>query len=107
MRLPRQRPACLGLTAFRGRPIPVFDLAALLGSGVREASPRWLAVTKAGIGVAVAELVGLVHVPPDDSRNAGRAAGQRVVDLPTGPCPLIDLPALSTAAVPSDGARTS
>ncbi len=61
VRLPRQRSACLGLTAFRGKPIPVFDLAALLGGGAQAAAPRWLAVTHAGIGFAVAELVGLLH----------------------------------------------
>lgn len=105
VRLPRQRAACLGLTAFRGKPIAVFDLAALLGRGTREPSPRWLAVTQAGLGFAVAELVGLVHVPPDGLRHDD-GAGRSVVDLASGPCPLVDLHALSTAAAPGAGART-
>ncbi len=104
-RLPLQRPACLGLTAFRGKPIPVFSLSALLGRSSPDAAPRWLAVTSAGIGFALAELVGLFHVPPDDLRRDG-AASQRVVTLASGLCPLIDLNALFTAAVPSDGVRT-
>jgi chemotaxis signal transduction protein len=102
--LPRQPSACLGLTAFRGKPIPVFDLAALLGRGAREASPRWLAVTQAGIGFAVAELVGLVHVPPDELRQDD-GSGQRMVGLASGLCPLVDLHALSAASSPSAGAR--
>jgi chemotaxis signal transduction protein len=106
VRLPRQRPACLGLTAFRGKPIPVFDCAALLRPGLRTQDLRWLAVTHAGIGFALAELVGIVHLPSDDLRSGAGAAGQRAVVLPAGLCPLIDLPTLLTAAVASDGTRT-
>jgi purine-binding chemotaxis protein CheW len=106
VRLPRQRPECLGLTAFRGKPIPVFNLAALLGRHAQEAAPRWLAVTHAGIGFAVAELVGLLHLPPDDLRQSAGTAGQRVVALASGLCPVVELAALFTAAVPSDGSRT-
>jgi purine-binding chemotaxis protein CheW len=39
--VPCDEPALLGLAAVRGAPLPVYDLAALLGDGYAEA-PRWM-----------------------------------------------------------------
>jgi purine-binding chemotaxis protein CheW len=42
--VPVDGPALLGLCSVRGHLVPVFDLAALLGTRVPPASPRWIAL---------------------------------------------------------------
>lgn len=94
IRLPRQNPACLGLTAFRGKPIAVFSLARLLGFVEYDTTPRWLAVTHGHVAVAIHALKGQVYAHPDDLRQAGTTTTARIVMVDSEPCPLIDLDSL-------------
>jgi purine-binding chemotaxis protein CheW len=51
--VPCDEPAMLGLAAVRGAPLPVYDLAALLGDGSVEA-PRWMLLSAGTNRVALA-----------------------------------------------------
>jgi chemotaxis signal transduction protein len=65
--LPCEEPALLGLGAVRGTPIPVYDLAALLGDGAAKA-PRWMVLSHGPDRLALAfdELEGYLRVPVAD-----------------------------------------
>jgi chemotaxis signal transduction protein len=52
-RVPCGEPAFLGIAAFRGAPVPVYDLAALLGDGAARA-PRWMLLAGGEDRVALA-----------------------------------------------------
>jgi purine-binding chemotaxis protein CheW len=64
-RVPTPLPELLGIAAFRGSLLPVYDLHALLGYAV-DTRPRWLAVAAATpLGLAFDVLEGQRHVPSD------------------------------------------
>jgi len=65
--LPCDDPALLGLAAVRGTPLPVYDLAALLGEGAAKA-PRWMILSHGPDRLALAfdELEGYLRVPLAD-----------------------------------------
>jgi purine-binding chemotaxis protein CheW len=62
--LPCDEPAMLGLAAIGGTPVPVYDLAALLGEGGARA-PRWMLLSAGADRVALAfdELEEYLRVP--------------------------------------------
>ncbi len=109
--LPGPAPALLGVAAFSGTIVPVYDLGVLLG-GSPSPAPRWL-VLAAGptpLAVAFAELDGHLRVAPRDvvAEPDGRSLRpglSGMVTLPGGARPLVDLPAvraLVSAAATSD-----
>lgn len=51
--LPSEEPSLLGIAAVRGEVLPVYDLAALAGSGVAGA-PRWMLLSRGAERVALA-----------------------------------------------------
>jgi hypothetical protein len=87
--LPAQHAACLGLAGFRGRPVPAYSLAMLLGAAVPDATARWLAVAVPGVALVAAGFVGHVRAARGALRTDGgngallEHAGQTlpVVDL--------------------------
>jgi chemotaxis signal transduction protein len=81
--LPCDEPALLGLGAIRGTPVPVYDLAALLGDGAAEA-PRWTILSHGPdrLGLAFDELEGYLRVPLADlAAGAQDAAGAAAAEL--------------------------
>jgi chemotaxis signal transduction protein len=82
--LPGPVPELLGLAAFRGELAPVYDLAALLGYGLR-ATPRWLvlAAPPQPVGFAFDLFEAQIAVPanrifkidPDRAAGSAKAAG--------------------------------
>ncbi len=98
--LPGPVPALLGVAAFSGTIVPVYDLGVLLG-GDPSATPRWLvlAAGPAPLAVAFAELDGHLRVASGDivaepDGRALRAGLSGMVTLPGGARPLVDLPAV-------------
>lgn len=80
---PCDEPALLGLGAVRGAPVPVYDLAALLGDGAAKA-PRWTILSHGPerLGLAFDELEGYLRVPAADLAAApDPAAGQAATEL--------------------------
>ncbi len=69
--LPAQHPACLGLAGFRGRAVPAFSLAMLLGAPVPDAHARWLAVATPGVALVAAGFAGHVRAPRAALREDG------------------------------------
>jgi chemotaxis signal transduction protein len=76
--LPCDEPALLGLGAVRGTPLPVYDLAALLGEGAAR-SPRWMILSHDPdrLGLAFDELEGYLRVPLADLAAAAPDAAAR------------------------------
>jgi chemotaxis signal transduction protein len=62
---PSPIPELLGLAAVRGRLIPVYSLAALLGYSANTGQGRWLALcgTEEPVGLAINDLEGYLRVP--------------------------------------------
>jgi chemotaxis signal transduction protein len=80
--VPSRVPELLGLAGIRGAPVPVYDLAALLGLS-RNGEPQWLALThrEAQLALAVDEIEGLVEIRKtnlftDDTSPSGGHARQ-------------------------------
>ena len=69
--LPAQHPACLGLAGFRGRPVPAYSLAMLLGAPAPDATARWLVVAAPGVALVVAGFAGQVRAPRAALRGDG------------------------------------
>jgi chemotaxis signal transduction protein len=76
--LPGARPEMLGLAGIRGRLVPVYSLAALLGHAVTQPW-TWLAIcgTERPIGLTFDELKGYVHASPADLVPAAAGEGSR------------------------------
>jgi chemotaxis signal transduction protein len=76
--LPGARPEMLGLAGLRGRLVPVYSLAALLGHAVTQAW-IWLAIcgTEHPIGLTFDELEGYVQASPADLCPASEVEGSR------------------------------
>jgi chemotaxis signal transduction protein len=76
--LPGARPEMLGLAGIRGRLVPVYSLAALLGQAVTRAW-TWLAIcgTEQPIGLTFDELEGYVQASPADLVPAAGVEGSR------------------------------
>lgn len=70
--MPLETPGLLGLCAVQGQLVPVFDLAAILGTGSRKETPHWLVLHRDR------ELIGLAF---DESLGARRVAAQEVHSL--------------------------
>ncbi len=74
--VPGRGAGLLGIAAVGGVPLPVFDLAALLGREVAGAAPAWVAqVQGAPVGLAFAALLRQVEVPAAAREGAAAAAG--------------------------------
>jgi chemotaxis signal transduction protein len=72
--LPCGEPALLGLAAVHGMPLPVYDLAALLGDGAAQA-PRWMLLSTGAERVALAfdEIEEYLRVGREHLAAAGHA----------------------------------
>lgn len=102
----------LGIAAFRGTMLPVYDLRALLGHPV-DRTPRWLAVTAAmPVGLAFDQFDGHAHVRreaimPVADAGAGATHVREVAHAPHFVRPIVHLPSLLEALETRthDGAR--
>ncbi len=102
--LPGPVPALLGVAGFSGAIVPVYDLAALLGSPPTRSpsarSPRWLVLANGDppLTVAFDELDGHVRIPAADlvAEPQGHHGDylRGLVALPEGSRPIVDLPAV-------------
>jgi purine-binding chemotaxis protein CheW len=103
LRLPGGPVGCLGLAGLRGKMVPVFDLAAVLGASAAS-PPGWLVVTQGEPPVAWAfdALDRLVHVPADAVRPAaGSVAGlTHTVAIDGVAHAVLNLPTLVATLVP-------
>jgi purine-binding chemotaxis protein CheW len=66
-------PYVLGVAIVRGEPVPVVDLAALVGGGATAgAATRFVSVRSGGrvAALAVAEVLGVTSLGPEGARNA-------------------------------------
>jgi chemotaxis signal transduction protein len=63
--VPSPIPELLGVAAIRGRLVPVYSLAALLGYSAPAAQGRWLVLcgTEEPVGLAISDFEGYVRVP--------------------------------------------
>ncbi|MFI5910236.1 chemotaxis protein CheW [Dactylosporangium sp. NPDC051541] len=105
-RLPGPLSALLGVAGFRGAIVPVYDLAAVLGTGGTplDGGPRWL-VLAAGtppVALAFAELDGHLRIPSDGLIEEANGHGPHgclrgIVPLPDGARPIVDVPAVRSA----------
>jgi chemotaxis signal transduction protein len=101
--VPSRHPELLGIAGIRGALVPVFDLAALLGSARQEARPQWLVLADrhAPVGLAFDRLEGYSHVSPVDFYVEETSPGPRHVRqlVRTGSVVrgLIDIPAILQA----------
>jgi chemotaxis signal transduction protein len=80
--LPSTLPAMLGLTAVRGRLLPVYGLDSLLGEEPANRPPRWLALCRGPdpVALAFAEIEGHLLLPRSEVFAAeGSASGRRHV----------------------------
>jgi purine-binding chemotaxis protein CheW len=83
--VPCDEPAMLGLAAVRGAPLPVYDLAALLGDGSAQA-PRWMLLSAGTNRVALAfdEIEEYLRVPREQlipASQGGRATPSAASEL--------------------------
>jgi chemotaxis signal transduction protein len=78
--LPGGPPGFLGIVAIRGRVVPAFDLATLVGAPAGGPA-EWLAIaaTEPPVGLAFAAYDGFLRLPRDADAEAG--AGPRVVHV--------------------------
>jgi chemotaxis signal transduction protein len=105
--------ALMGIAAFRGELVPIYDLRSLLGYPMAADPPRWIVLTRrsarrAGPGAALPtaglafdEFERIVRVPQTDLASALSASGRlhvrqtvRVLDLPR---PIISLASIHDA----------
>jgi chemotaxis signal transduction protein len=112
IRVPGPIRELLGIAAFRGTLLPVYDLRALLGQPVNR-TPRWLAVAAAmPVGLAFDQFDGHAHVNreaivPVADAGAGPTHVREVVHAPHFVRPIVHLPSLLEALETRtrDGAR--
>lgn len=103
MPLPGARPELLGLAEYAGEPLPVFDLAALIGAGPGP-TPRFPVTVVAWAGSPKREAVGLsadaaldlVAIPQDRIVPAGEGVVVGEVALPQGTAEVLDLTRLGS-----------
>ncbi|WP_432972246.1 chemotaxis protein CheW [Dactylosporangium sp. CA-233914] len=106
-RLPGPLGALLGVAGFRGAIVPVYDLAAVLGTRGTPAGddlPRWLVLAAGSPPVALAfeALDGHLRIPSEGLVEETEGHGPHgclrgIVPLPDGARPIIDVPAVRTA----------
>nr|BFE56992.1 hypothetical protein GCM10020063_015180 [Dactylosporangium thailandense] len=110
-RLPGPLGALLGVAGFRGAIVPVYDLAAVLGTGGTAAGsadggtgPRWLvlAAGQPAVALAFTELDGHLRIPSDGLVEEADGHGPHgclrgIVPLPDGARPIVDVPAVRAA----------
>jgi chemotaxis signal transduction protein len=79
--LPSRRPECLGLVGHKGALAALYSLPALLGADAGTSTPRWMAVLRAGAGLALAfdGYEGCARVALTDLASLGEAAKRRHV----------------------------
>ncbi|MGQ9495096.1 MAG: chemotaxis protein CheW [Thermoanaerobaculaceae bacterium] len=103
--LPGARPQLLGLAQFAGEPLPVLDLAQLLGAGPGQ-PPRfpvtvviWAGQDKAKelVGLAADAALDLVSITADALIPVGEGIVAAEVALPQGTAEVIDVSRLETA----------
>lgn len=98
--LPGGVPGLLGISGFRGALVPVYDLAALLGTARSEAV-RWLVtVAAAPVALGFAQFERLVRVPREAvAAQAGAAKGyaRRAVRIDNELRPILDLASIVEA----------
>lgn len=95
--LPGSRRDLLGVVAVRGRILPVFDLAALLGlTGAAGLAPsmRWMALVDDQLGFAFERLQAHIDAPLLSLRDAAARYVRRVVSIETDQRGIIDLRSL-------------
>ncbi len=82
---PSPIPELLGVAAIRGRLVPVYSLAALLGYSAQATQGRWLVLcgTEEPVGLAINDFEGYVRVPLSQVYAAGQKddASARVVHV--------------------------
>ncbi|GAA2358154.1 chemotaxis protein CheW [Dactylosporangium salmoneum] len=110
-RLPGPLPALLGVAGFRGAIVPVYELAAVLGTWSTTAiphdagsTPRWLVLAAGTPPVALAfeRLDGHLRVPRDALVEEAAGHGPHgclrgIVPLPDGARPIVDVAAVRAA----------
>jgi chemotaxis signal transduction protein len=71
---PSPIPELLGVAAIRGRLVPVYSLAALLGYSAQATQGRWLVLcgTEEPVGLAISDFEGYVRVPLSQVYAAGQ-----------------------------------
>lgn len=98
MPVPSSAPEMRGVAGLRGALVPVYDLGALLGHGVGEHPPIWLALVGKGREIALAfeKLEGHIEIARSDLSPAdGLREGARVVvRTPDATRVVIDIPVL-------------
>ena len=99
--LPAQHPACLGLAGFRGRPVPAYSLAMLLGAAAPDANARWLAAASTGVALVAAGLAGHVRAPRAALRSDG--ASGALLDHAGQSIAVIDLVVLTNPFITAGG----
>ena len=116
-RLPGPRPALLGVAGFRGAIVPVYDLAAVLGtrrtaaaSSASATVPRWLVLAAGNPPVALAfeALDGHLRVPREELVEEPAGHGPHgclrgIVTLADGARPIVDVPAVRAAVQSAAG----
>ncbi|MGI5242552.1 chemotaxis protein CheW [Dactylosporangium sp. CA-139066] len=116
-RLPGPLPALLGVAGFRGAIVPVYDLAAVLGtrgtaagSSASGTVARWLVLAAGNPPVALAfeALDGHLRVPRDGLVEEPAGHGPHgclrgIVPLPDGARPIVDVPAVRAAVQAAAG----
>ncbi|MEV6932249.1 chemotaxis protein CheW [Dactylosporangium sp. NPDC051485] len=110
-RLPGPLPALLGVAGFRGAIVPVYELAAVLGTWSTPAipddagnTPRWLVLAAGTPPVALAfeRLDGHLRMPRDALVEEAAGHGPQgclrgIVPLPDGARPIVDVAAVRAA----------
>ncbi|MFT3767669.1 MAG: chemotaxis protein CheW [Minicystis sp.] len=97
VRLPGGSADLVGITGIRGRVVPVFDLAALLGAPPAARPRRFIALAGAGerVGLLVAEIEGWVEIGRAEIRAAaGDAGGHHVPELACVSGALLPVPSI-------------
>ena len=96
--LPAEVRGLLGLSAVKGQLVPVFDLAALVGSMAGSSTPRWMALhrDKELVGLAFDEFAGSHRVPARavhalESASKQNPWNRQVVEMEAGLVPVLDV----------------
>jgi purine-binding chemotaxis protein CheW len=97
--LPDAPPGMLGIGGFRGKVVPVYDLAALLGHGPARGFPRWLVLASAGepVGLAFDAFEGLLSAQAEEGARARgdvRAHVSEALRAGGGVRPIVDVSSL-------------
>lgn len=114
VRAPGGAPGFVGLAGVRGRVVPVFDLASLLGSGAADAAPRPLLAIAAGadrVGLLVSRPIGYVELPHPEGDEAGDTLGaqpfvRRLARAAGALVAVVDVPAVVREIAARSGGAT-